>query len=398
MKMIKELFKYLFYTFLVFLVGLCCYVFVTLDIMHKDYVNVFGYTYFVIASGSMSGEIEVNDIVFVKITNDVETNDIIAFKDGKSIITHRLIQKDKNKYITKGDANEALDNPITKDDIIGKIIYIVSPKFILEFVVLLFIIFIVLALLNFDGFFKKLFGSKEEPEINRNYTNVLPQDIFCSPKDRENYNEHSGLTITIPIGELQSIKEQLKKKEIEVLEIDDEVIEPVKDLSEIYNTIETVLKVRNSKREKTRLTKKWQEKYLYVYKLGLILQNGQYDKLDEEIKNPPFKELFDYDIEEIGLYKELRNQIYVLPIYAFLKILLQAVVYNDEELFDGIYKILKYKILVDRNNLFIVVKERNDKKSLREIIDFMEEVAKNYKGEDKLDLDRVKNLIKISNY
>ena len=34
----------------------------------QDYVNVFGYTYFVVASGSMSGTIEVDDIIFVKIT------------------------------------------------------------------------------------------------------------------------------------------------------------------------------------------------------------------------------------------------------------------------------------------------------------------------------------------
>ena len=157
MKKIKAIFKYIFYTFLIFLVGLCCYVFVCLDILHKDYVNIFGYTYFVVVSGSMSGEIEVNDIVLVDITKEVNVDDIIAYKSEKSIVTHRLIQKTGDKFVTKGDANDTYDKAITKNDIIGKIVFVVSPKFLLEFVVLVFIILIVIALLNFDGFFKKLF-------------------------------------------------------------------------------------------------------------------------------------------------------------------------------------------------------------------------------------------------
>ena len=93
MKRIKAIMKYIFYTFLVFLVGLCCYVFVCLDILHRDYVNIFGYTYFVVVSGSMSGEIEVNDIVIVDITKKVKVDDIVAFKSDKSIVTHRLVHQ-----------------------------------------------------------------------------------------------------------------------------------------------------------------------------------------------------------------------------------------------------------------------------------------------------------------
>ena len=166
MKRIKAIMKYIFYTFLVFLVGLCCYVFVCLDILHRDYVNIFGYTYFVVVSGSMSGEIEVNDIVIVDITKKVKVDDIVAFKSDKSIVTHRLVQKSGNKYITKGDVNDTYDKAITKNDIIGKIVLIISPKVLLEFVVLVFIIIIALALLNFDGLFdkilKKVFKVKDE--------------------------------------------------------------------------------------------------------------------------------------------------------------------------------------------------------------------------------------------
>ena len=111
---VKAILKYIFYSFLIFLVGLCCYVFVCLDVLHKDYVNIFGYTYFVVVSGSMSGSIEVNDIVIVDVTKNVKIDDIIAYKSDKSIVTHRLVQKSDGKYITKGDASDTYDKAITK--------------------------------------------------------------------------------------------------------------------------------------------------------------------------------------------------------------------------------------------------------------------------------------------
>ena len=130
MKKVKAIIKYIFYSFLIFLLGLFCYVFVCLDILHKDYVNIFGYTYFVVVSGSMSGEIEVNDIVIVYITKKVQIDDIIAFKSDKSIVTHRLVQKSNGKYITKGDMNDTYDKAITKKDIIGKIVFILTLQII----------------------------------------------------------------------------------------------------------------------------------------------------------------------------------------------------------------------------------------------------------------------------
>ena len=63
----KRIVKSLAYVFLFLLVSLCVYTFIVTDIMKKDYVNVFGYTYFVVKTGSMSGTLEVNDIVIVKI-------------------------------------------------------------------------------------------------------------------------------------------------------------------------------------------------------------------------------------------------------------------------------------------------------------------------------------------
>ena len=67
MNRVRKILKTIATSLLVVLVLLCVYTFVVTDIMKKDYVNVFGYTYFVVASGSMSGTIEVDDIIFVKL-------------------------------------------------------------------------------------------------------------------------------------------------------------------------------------------------------------------------------------------------------------------------------------------------------------------------------------------
>jgi signal peptidase I len=417
MKKVKTILKYIFYSFLVFLVGLCCYVFVCLDILHKDYVNIFGYTYFVVVSGSMSGEIEVNDIVIVDVTKNVKIDDIVAYKSDKSIVTHRLVQKNGDKYITKGDANDTYDKAITKDDIIGKITMVISPKFLIEFVILVLIIIIVLALLNFDSWFKKIFKIEDNKEIERKRTDVLPQDIFCSPEDRNNFDSHSGLTITIPMSELKDLKKTLEKEqkyadsvevlddieEVEVLDLEnDDIYKTPNDQElkeeEIYNIVDVVLKVNNGALETTHLTKEWQKKYIYIYKLCLYIQSGRYDLLDKAISDVPFKEYFDYDIDKVGLYKELRNKIYDLPIYVFLKILFIAILYNDAHFFDGVFKILKYKVLIDKNSSFVVVKERYDRKRLKALINFMERVSKKYKKNDNLDLNREKKLVDISNY
>lgn len=103
------------------------YYIVQVRVLKKDNANLFGYAFFEVATGSMSGTIEIGDIVIVKITKDVQENDIIVYTEDSNYITHRLIEKKDNKLITKGDANNAEDKPITNEQVLGKVEKIV-PK------------------------------------------------------------------------------------------------------------------------------------------------------------------------------------------------------------------------------------------------------------------------------
>lgn len=118
----------LFLNILIFIIFvfllLAIYNFIMLNVFKHSYTNYFGYTYFEILTGSMKDEIDVDDYVFVKITKDVNEHDIISYTSEDDVITHRIISINDDEIITKGDFNNTYDEPITKDDVIGKVIFI----------------------------------------------------------------------------------------------------------------------------------------------------------------------------------------------------------------------------------------------------------------------------------
>ena len=131
MKLIEKIVKTIFnilIIFMVFLVIIVSYNFIQINVLKKQYSNFLGYTIFEVSTGSMSGTIEINDVILVKITQDVKKDDIITFFNKDEIITHRLIVENNDKLVTKGDANTARDIAINRSDVIGKVIKIL-PKF-----------------------------------------------------------------------------------------------------------------------------------------------------------------------------------------------------------------------------------------------------------------------------
>ena len=119
---IKHVILNIVIAFIFLLVIVVGYNYMQLQIMHKDYANFFGYTVFEVSTGSMAKTINVYDVILVKITKDVNENDIVTYKNEDELITHRIMEINGDKIITKGDANNTEDREITKDAIIGKVI------------------------------------------------------------------------------------------------------------------------------------------------------------------------------------------------------------------------------------------------------------------------------------
>ena len=96
-------------------------IFSLLSIFH---VSLFGINFFKVVSGSMEPNLKINDVIIVKKTNDLNVDDIITYKDKSGqYVTHRIVEINDNNIITKGDANNTNDNPITYDDVVGKLVY-----------------------------------------------------------------------------------------------------------------------------------------------------------------------------------------------------------------------------------------------------------------------------------
>lgn len=123
MRKIVKIISNIIFAILLMILIMLIYNVVQLSFFNKPYMNLFGYSLFEVQTGSMSGALEVGDIILVKLTKKINENDIITYIENNSVITHRIIKINNEEITTKGDANNTEDEPITKDDIIGKVIF-----------------------------------------------------------------------------------------------------------------------------------------------------------------------------------------------------------------------------------------------------------------------------------
>jgi signal peptidase len=95
--------------------------------------GLLGFQPSIVASGSMQPNLNVGDITIIIHTkpDDINIGDIIQYRTTEEPIIHRVIDKyteaGQTWFITKGDANNAPDDPITPTQTVGKVILVI-PK------------------------------------------------------------------------------------------------------------------------------------------------------------------------------------------------------------------------------------------------------------------------------
>ena len=221
------------------------------------HANYFGVRIFEVASGSMEPTLNINDVLLVKVNvDDLQKDDIIAYKSENSIITHRIVMINDNDLIVKGDANNTVDSPIKKDQVIGKVVKVFPHlgiwKKILTEPKILILIFITLLLfdgaLSYNGKDKKnnieeikkekVKEIKQEPKKEDVKVDVIQKEI--KTKNNEDLLIKSKMLAKQNIDELLKQAEEKIEKE-EVKEEDTEYTIRL-DLNEIQKNINKSVK------------------------------------------------------------------------------------------------------------------------------------------------------------
>lgn len=83
-----------------------------------------------VISDSMAPLINIDDFVVIEqpALHEYKPGDIVVIDRKGELITHRLVRLGIEKWYTKGDRFHALDDPISADDLIGKVIKIENQE------------------------------------------------------------------------------------------------------------------------------------------------------------------------------------------------------------------------------------------------------------------------------
>lgn len=299
MKILQKILEYLSKILIFELIVLCILAFISTVVLHKDYVNIGGYTFFIVASGSMSGTVDVNDMVIVKITDDFQVGDIVTYQADGYFVTHRIISINKDQIITKGDSNNTEDDPIGRDKIIGKVVAIFPFMAIFEILGAIILISIIVVVFNFETIFRKFIFRKDLSKLKTREIDRL---------DQEGYSEF--------------IKETLVN-----------------------------MRNRNNNKVKETLSKNWITRLRYVTKINELLRMGKYDVLKELLNSYEVENFEEEDpVFTLAVVEKLKRE----PISTYTILLLNAIMYEDRESFDIVFMFFRNKLIKEYCDIEII--------------------------------------------
>lgn len=111
--------------------------------------SVYGVTPLRISSGSMGPRYTVGTIVFAVKKPTYDAGEVISFYEGNKIITHRIFEVEGDRYVTKGDYNDRVDEQkVQKKELIGKVQGVIPYMPLYKWVFLSFCMFILIVLVR----------------------------------------------------------------------------------------------------------------------------------------------------------------------------------------------------------------------------------------------------------
>lgn len=200
---------------------------------------------YVVKTGSMEEKIHVGDYILIYRKNSYNIGDVVTYTSKDGFITHRIVRKDGNKIITKGDANNAEDSEILESTIVGKVIIsggilniIINYKYV--------IVCILISLYLFSCYFepknKEIVEVDTSNEINTDLLEnelgvTLDDDITSSEEKDDNTDSKSDNETITESTERESLVDKIEIKES-------------KAIIDVNNIDEKNKKAKNSKKKK----------------------------------------------------------------------------------------------------------------------------------------------------
>ena len=90
MKTVAKIIKNLFIAVLILLLLQNTVFLFQKTVLKKDLPSVFGLSYLVVTSGSMSPAVQTGEIIVIKSEDNYNIGDVVTFRDKSSFVTHRI--------------------------------------------------------------------------------------------------------------------------------------------------------------------------------------------------------------------------------------------------------------------------------------------------------------------
>jgi signal peptidase len=84
--------------------------------------KIFGFAQVIVISGSMQPAMEAGDLIIIKEQVKYKKNDIVTYHKDRTFITHRIVDVSQSEVVTRGDANNVSDDPVSLSEIEGKVV------------------------------------------------------------------------------------------------------------------------------------------------------------------------------------------------------------------------------------------------------------------------------------
>ncbi len=268
-------------------------------VLGNEYTNFFGYSMFEVQTGSMADEINAGDWIIVKLTSKVAIDDVITYKLKDEYVTHRIVEVYKGTYITKGDANNAKDDPVDQSQIIGKVVKVLAnfgiirktlfnPGVLITLVITLFLFNLTFQKNKIDEIKNKI----TELDKNKKFVNIINPLLEKLEKILEIIRKYSKIAlkyIKIFINDVARVingkktKRKIENKESVRLEtLKKELVEVKNDVTDKY--IEDPLEKTSLFRVVSVNASEVDEKYRKILKEELKQEIEEDDNKEDELE------------------------------------------------------------------------------------------------------------------